>query len=155
MLKPLVPARIAQAIDRVANMLAVDDPHPSTMFWVPYRGTVIRLKPREIHRFEAERDYVRFIAADRTFLIWATLTEISRRIDPARFVRIHRSTIMATDRVVELRHAGAGVWLAIDPDGAAFPIGRSYLTSVRRQLGLVCSLAADRRERSLRCTWPS
>ena len=135
MLKPLVPARISQAIDRVADMLAVDDPDPSSMFWVPYRDTVVRLMSREIDRFEAERDYVRLIAADRSFLVRATLTQMSRRIDPARFVRIHRSTIMATDRIVGLRHAGAGAWIAIDRDGATFPIGRSYLNSVRCHLG--------------------
>lgn len=136
-LKPLVPVRLAQAIDRVALMLAASDPDASSdTFWVPYRGSVIRLRSRQIDRFESERDYVRFIAADRSFLIRATLAEMSRRVDPTRFVRIHRSMIMATDRIVGLRHAGAGAWVAIDPGDAAFPIGRSYLVSVRRHLGL-------------------
>lgn len=136
-LKPLVPVRLAQAIDRVALMLAASDPDPSSgTFWVPSRGSVIRLRSHQIHRFESERDYVRLFAKDRSFLIRATLAEMSRRVDPTRFVRIHRSMIMATDRIVGLRHAGAGAWVAIDPDDTAFPIGRSYLTSVRRHLGL-------------------
>lgn len=136
-LKPIIPERLTRAIDRLAALIAADGPPTAPMeFWVPYRGTVVRLPALDILRIEAERDYVRFITHDRSFLLRATLTDMLGRLDATRFVRIHRSTIVAGDRIAGLHHVGAGAWAVIDPDGAEFPIGRSYLEPLRERFGL-------------------
>jgi two-component system response regulator AlgR len=142
-LKPLVSDRFARAVERVAVALHVKGgPAAADAFWLPHRGSVVRVSASEIHRIEAERDYVRFIAADRSFLLRATLTDVLARLDPARFVRIHRSTVLAVDRIAGLRHAGAGAWVALDLDGGASSIGRSYLDTLRGRLG-VAEAASD------------
>jgi two-component system response regulator AlgR len=136
-LKPIVPERLLRAIDRVAALLAINGDEKSVgTLWLPHRGSVLRLSASEIHRLESERDYVRFFSTNRSFLLRVTLTDMQARLDPARFVRIHRSTIIAVDRIAGVRHVGAGAWVVLDLDGAHLSIGRSYLEGVRSRLGL-------------------
>lgn len=137
-LKPIVPERLFRAIDRIAALVESDGAKSAmTEFWVPYRGSVVRLHAADIIRVEAERDYVRIVAVDRSYLLRATLSDMASRLDHQDFLRIHRSTILRRDRIVGVRHVAAGAWVAIEPEGVEFAIGRSYLDAVRERIGLV------------------
>lgn len=57
---------------------------------------------------EAERDYARLRTRGGEFLLRTTMAALERRLDPRRFVRIHRSTIANLEFVAELRDADAG-----------------------------------------------
>lgn len=136
-LKPVEPQRFLRAIERLESVLNADPCHERAGgdLWVPYRGTVIRLSARDIVRLEAERDYVRLHDPSRSYLLRSTLTELLERLGP-EFVRVHRSVALPASRIVGLRHAGSGAWVAVDVDGRAIPVGRTYLDSVRLRLGL-------------------
>jgi two-component system response regulator AlgR len=71
----------------------------------------------------------------RNFLLHQTLGTLERRLDPARFIRVHRSTIVRRDFIAKLRHDGLGIWYAILIDGTDVRIGRSYLTAVKALAG--------------------
>src|SRR6202007_1372339 len=62
-------------------------------FWVPHRAEIIRIAARDIDWIEAERDYMRLHVGPRSFLLHKTITELERRLDPAEFLRLHRSTL--------------------------------------------------------------
>lgn len=137
-LKPISPQRLGRAIDRVVALArAAEQTEQAAEFWLPYRGSVVRLAEAEIIRVEAERDYVRIFAADRSYLLRATLTDMANRLDRTEFVRIHRSIIMRTTRITGVRHVAAGAWVTIDQDEAEHPIGRHYLENVRERLRIV------------------
>ena len=53
----------------------------------------------------------------------------------ARFLRIHRSTILRRDRIRGLRHEGLGVWSVELDNGEALRIGRTYLRKVKAMAG--------------------
>ena len=57
------------------------------------------------------------------------------RLDPALFIRLHRSTIVRRDRITALRREPAGSWVALLADGNAVPIGRTYLDAARALRG--------------------
>jgi two-component system LytT family response regulator len=57
---------------------------------------------------EAERDYARLRTRAGEFLLRTTMSALERRLDPRRFVRIHRSTIANLEFIAELRDADAG-----------------------------------------------
>jgi two-component system LytT family response regulator len=57
---------------------------------------------------EAVRDYARVHARSGEYLLRTTMGRLERRLDPARFVRIHRSTIANVAYVSELHGAGVG-----------------------------------------------
>lgn len=136
-LKPIDPERLTRAIERVGALMAkpVGTIKDESAIWVPYRGTVVRLAIRDILRIEAERDYVRVYDVDRSYLMRATMSDITERMSEF-FVRVHRSTLLAREQICGIRHTVGGSWIAFDPKGNEFPIGRTYLATVRRTLGI-------------------
>ncbi|MFN5901705.1 MAG: LytTR family DNA-binding domain-containing protein, partial [Novosphingobium sp.] len=111
-----------------------------TEFWVPYRSELLRIAATDVDRIDAERDYVRLHVGGkdgtaRSYLLLQTVTGLEARLDPARFIRLHRSTILRRDRIVGLRHDGLGVWSAELDDGSAVRIGRTYLAKAKAMAG--------------------
>ncbi len=108
-------------------------------FWVPPQYELIRIATSEVSRIDAERDYVRLhVGSDeaaRTYLLLQTIAGLEKRLDPAKFIRIHRSTILRKDRITGLRHDGLGVWSVELDDGEALRIGRTYLPKVKAMAG--------------------
>lgn len=131
-LKPVAPDRLARAVARAreARAAASSAPAPASRwteeFWVPHRSEMVRVAAADIERIDAERDYMRLTVAGRTLLLHQTISELERRLDPERFVRLHRSTIVRRDRITSLRHDGEGAWRAELADGSAVRIGRTY-----------------------------
>lgn len=107
--------------------------------WVPHRSELVRIGVSEVARIDAERDYVRLhvgSGADaRSYLLLQTIAGLEERLDPARFIRIHRSIILQRDRITGLRHDGLGVWSVETADGDALRIGRTYLAKVKAMAG--------------------
>ena len=102
---------------------------------MPHRTEIIRIAARDIDLIEAERDYMRRHVGARSFLLHQTITELERRLDPAEFVRLHRSTLARRDRIVGFKHNGAGAWEAQLRDGRWLRVGRTYLANARAMAG--------------------
>lgn len=141
LLKPVSPDQLARTVARVAETLraagAAPDAAPGWIeeFWVPHRSEVIRIAAIDIDRVEAERDYMRLHIGTRSFLLHQTISALEQRLDPARFIRLHRSTIVRRDRIAKLRHDGLGTWYAVLTDASEIRIGRSYLAAARSLMG--------------------
>ena len=134
LLKPIVDARFATMLDRVSAARANATPTEDYV-WVPIRSELRRVSLVAIERVIAERDYVRLELDGRSHLLRATMEEMTAKLDPATFLRIHRSTVIRRDLVTGLRHEGGGVWSAEIATGRFDRIGRSYLERVRSVLG--------------------
>jgi two-component system LytT family response regulator len=74
-------------------------PGPVERIFVRDRGRIIPIPTREIERLEAEDDYVGVHARGRRFLVYLPLGEFERRLDPERFLRVHRSHVVNLDFV--------------------------------------------------------
>ena len=75
---------------------------------------------------EADRNYVCLHVAKRQYLLRSSLAEIERQLDPARFVRVHRSAIVRRDLVRELEPLANGAARATMASGAIVPIAAGY-----------------------------
>jgi len=109
-------------------------------FWVPHRSELLRIAAATVDRIDAERDYVRLHVSGpngepRSYLLLQTVSGLEARLDPAQFIRVHRSTILRRDRIAGLRHDGLGVWSAELTDGTAVRIGRTYLNRAKAMAG--------------------
>lgn len=140
LLKPVAQDRLGRAVARVLERrkAPIDDSPASQYaqeFWVPHRSEMIRVAAQDIDRIEAERDYMRLHIGQRSFLLHQTITELERRLDPAEFVRLHRSTIVRRDHIARLSHDGMGVWHAVLRDEEKIRIGRTYLPAARALMG--------------------
>ncbi|HEY0023353.1 MAG TPA: LytTR family DNA-binding domain-containing protein [Longimicrobium sp.] len=80
----------------------------------------------ELDRVEADGDYVRLFCGARQHLIRRTMAQMEARLDPARFVRIHRSAIVAVDRIRELRPSFRGEYAVLLHDGTRLNLSRGY-----------------------------
>lgn len=138
-LKPVAAERLERAIDRAiarAERGRVDGGGEwLSEFWVPHRSELLRIEATQVERIDAERDYVRLHVGDRSYLLLQTIAGLEGKLDPARFLRIHRSTILRRDRIRGLRHEGLGVWSVELEDGEALRIGRTYLRKVKAMAG--------------------
>lgn len=142
-LKPVTPERLARAVARaVARRGARAEPQGDwlTEFWVPYRSELLRIAAADVDRIDAERDYVRLHVGQqdggtRSYLLLQTVSGLEARLDPERFIRLHRSVILRRDRITGLRHDGLGVWSAELSDGSAVRIGRTYLARAKAMAG--------------------
>jgi two-component system LytT family response regulator len=81
---------------------------PASRLAVRTAGGVRLIDVDDVMWVEAERDYARLRTRGGEFLLRTTMTALERRLDPRRFVRIHRSTIANIQFVAELRDADAG-----------------------------------------------
>ena len=137
-LKPVTPERLERAVARAIarrSVRARGEPQWLSEFWVPYRSELLRIAAADVERIDAERDYVRLHVGGRSYLLLQTVSGLESRLDPERFIRLHRSTILRRDRIVGLRHDGLGVWSAELDDASIVRIGRTYLSRAKAMAG--------------------
>lgn len=91
---------------------------------VPTTSGDIVLDASEIDWIQAEDYYAAIYALGKRHLIRESLASLEERLDPTCFVRVHRSAIVALDRVRELRSTGLGEWIVVLRDGTRVPVSR-------------------------------
>lgn len=141
-LKPVAADRLERAIERALARRGQRRQKTSRYLdelWVPHRSELLRIAVSEVHRIDAERDYVRLHVGGaqgaRSYLLLQTIAGLEARLDPEEFIRIHRSTILRRDNIRGLRHDGLGVWSVELQNGEALRIGRTYLARVKAMAG--------------------
>jgi two-component system LytT family response regulator len=97
---------------------------------------IVIVQVRDIIRLEAEDNYVR-LWADRPYLHKETLTRLMSYLDPAEFLRIHRSHAVNIQSVRELRPLLHGEYLVVLTNGTELTSGRSYRGVIQQAFGLV------------------
>jgi DNA-binding LytR/AlgR family response regulator len=143
LLKPVSPDRLERALERALGARArvalaaqaAGRGDFAQEFWVSHRSELIRIAAHDIEHIEAERDYMRLFVDGRSYLLHQTISALEARLNPAHFLRIHRSHIVRRDLIAGLRHEGGGVWHAMLSDGQSLRIGRKYLVDVKRLAG--------------------
>lgn len=142
LMKPVLPERLARGIDRVRAHLAAGGRKPTgpapthvEEFWVPDYSGLVRIAARDISRITAERDYMRLHVGQRGWLIHRTIAKLEEELDPAMFIRVHRSVMLRRDTIASLYRDGGGHWTARLSDGGEQRIGRSYVDAVKRLAG--------------------
>lgn len=105
LLKPFGQIRFQAALEKVYRRLlerkqnknlslAAVERESLTRIFVRSGNSIIPLKIEDVSRFEADDDYVKVYAGNRSFLISQTLGEIENRLDRSRFCRVHRSHLV-------------------------------------------------------------
>jgi two-component system LytT family response regulator len=100
-------------------------------------GRVLFLKLGDIDWLEATGNYVTLHAGKESHMLRATMNSLEPRLDPAEFVRIHRSSIVNLDRVREMQPLFRGEQVLILKDGTQLGVGRAYRAKLLQQIGNV------------------
>ena len=89
-------------------------------------GRVTFLKTEEIDWIEAAGNYIRLYIGKDSHLLRDTMNNIQTKLDPEKFLRIHRSTILKIDRIKELQPWYHGEYVVTLENGKQLTSSRSY-----------------------------
>ena len=98
-------------------------------------GRVFFLRTEDIDWIEAAGNYVRLHLGEESHLFRETMNRMESRLDSRRFVRIHRSRIVNTERIKELQPWFNGEYVVILRNGQRLPLSRGYRDKLQEQLG--------------------
>ena len=98
-------------------------------------GRIYFVRIREIDWCEAAGNYVRLHVGPQTHLVRGTMGHIESQLDPAQFVRVHRSTIVNVDRIQELRSSFNGEYVILLNDKTRLTLSRGYRDGLQTKLG--------------------
>lgn len=144
LLKPFGPDRLAGALDRVRAAMGEPAPLPAldrlreamargpiSRLFVRSGGAIIPVPVAEVAWFEARGDYVAAHAGPLRHMLHLSLNRLEERLDPKRFLRIHRTHIVNLERVTSFRPHGKGRLEAVLADGTCLPVSRSRSHELR------------------------
>ena len=96
------------------------------------RGQIFRVEVESIEHIEAAGDYMCIYTGDNSLILRETMKDLERRLDPRKFQRVHRSTIVNLDQVRQVKpHTNGECFLVLD-SGAEVKVSRSYRDVVAR-----------------------
>lgn len=99
-------------------------------------GTNIHIIPiAKLDYAEAQDDYIALVSEGRKHLKQQTIAALEAALDPARFLRVHRSYVVNLERVVKVEPYGKDSKVAILRDGTRLPVSRSGYARMCQALG--------------------
>jgi len=98
------------------------------------RGQIFRVDVDDIERIDAAGDYMCIYTADQTLILRETMKDLERRLDPRKFQRIHRSTIVNLDNIRSVKPHTNGECFLVLGSNTQVKVSRSYREVVARFL---------------------
>lgn len=134
LIKPFAPARFLQAVSKVRELLSTsenDIQHTGDEFIFVRDSTISRkVKFEDILYLEAMGDYVKFFTQQGMYAIHGTLKSIEGRLPANKFLRVHRSFIVAVNKIDTLENGGIVV------KGKFVPVADSYRKTVNTRINV-------------------
>ncbi|MDN5214366.1 response regulator transcription factor [Fulvivirgaceae bacterium BMA12] len=139
LLKPVSFERFLKAIQKYFKQEGTKKNHlpsltapksPAQYIFIRADRKTIKLPLQKIIFIESLKDYVKIHTDQKVVITKEQISQLEARLSPHQFMRIHRSFIIATDRIEAFSHEG------IEVEGKTLPIGRSYKNSVMNRLYL-------------------
>jgi two-component system LytT family response regulator len=149
LLKPFTPQRFRQALqrakDRIHNGSHGTDPRvlaalerianqPKYLDRIAVRGAsgTRFVETKDVDWVKAAENYVELHVGPHCYLVQVTMAEIAKRLDGARFVRIHRSLIVNAERIRTVQSASHSEYLVTLASGIQLRSGRTYGETMQR-----------------------
>lgn len=154
LLKPFDPARLHKAVERARRQIAsaTDDTavrlnallrqiasgaRQTRRIAIKADGRTVFLSTDDIDYIEAAGNYLRIVTSGvgtNAYLVRERISEIERRLDPAAFARVHRSTIVNISRIKEMHPLFNGDQALILTNGKRLTLSRTYREQLLRRL---------------------
>ena len=151
LLKPIDDERFTAAVMRALRQLSLENADSletrlrslldqeqgdkyADRFAVKTGRRVVFVHADEIDWIEAAGDYASLHVGRKTHLVRETLHNLEKRLDPARFLRIHRSTIVASDRIQEMETLPNHEFRVRLMDGTELRASRTYSSAFENLL---------------------
>lgn len=136
LLKPADPLRCRRAVTRLERVLAArataSTPRPEetrpylNRLFVKCDERLVHVRVEEIDAIEALGNYVKLRVQKTPYVLRASISALESRLDPAMFVRTHRSFIVNVTRIRELVPVSHGDFRIVLDRGLCVPLSRVY-----------------------------
>ena len=159
LVKPFDDDRFDQALERARRSLRMETaeqmrekllavlhdlpspPRPATAKYVERipvesRGEVKFVPTADVEAIVADGAYAELVVGNQRHLIRETMTALEAQLDPARFIRIHRSAIVAIDQVATLLRGAGGDYEVKMKNGARLAVSRGRRAELEERLGM-------------------
>ena len=123
--------RLGAAADGVPRLLRDLGRRPDRLL-VPEGRRIVPVAVSAIGWIQAEGDYARIHAGDKSYLVYRTLNELEERLDPAEFLRVHRSAIVRLDQILEVEPAGSGRYRVTLRSGGTLTVSRGRAQALKQ-----------------------
>lgn len=144
-LKPIDDDRFAESLDRAreavtsrrhggATTLDLSEGGPRRRFPIRTGRRVIFIDAADVEWIEASGDYAILHSRKKEHLLRESLTDLAKQLDPAMFVRAHRSTIVRLDYVTEMQALSNRDALIRLRDGTPLRVSRTYIANLLERL---------------------
>ena len=134
-LKPITPSRFIQTIDKVRNLLQSNTEEfkltEDEFIFIRDSNIVRRLKINDILYAEAMGDYVKLHTAIKYFAIHATLKSVEERLPAFKFLRVHRSFIVAINKIDTLQDG------ALVINSKPVPVADAYRAALNKRMNIL------------------
>ena len=97
-----------------------------TRFVVRHGERYLLVKADDVHSFEASGNYIRLRTDRGTYMVRMTMGELEKKLDPSRFARIHRSTVVNIERIKDITPAWHGDFEVQLADGHRLRLSRNF-----------------------------
>lgn len=144
LLKPYTRERFSKAVSKVLNRtdsskplqdllenLIIKTDTPVNYMLLEKGKVLVNVAVDQIMYLEAEKEYTRIVTADSSYLSNLGITLLEKKLDPTRFIRIHRSHIVHIAFIKEVRKEPNN-YQVILTNGSLLNIGRSYLDQFKK-----------------------
>jgi two-component system, LytTR family, response regulator len=151
LLKPYSEDRFREALNRARRQVGQKNKHAVTERFadlfdylklnqnylkrviVNAKNRLITLPVDEIDWIETYGNYLKIHTRGKSYLLRETMNNLSSRLDPEKFVRIHRATLINLDRVKEFQPMFGGQYTVVLRDGTELTLSRNYRQEVMRR----------------------
>jgi two-component system LytT family response regulator len=131
-----VGRRLAEAVGKMAaGANHKSTPTRSDRIVVRSGGRVLFVKTSEVDWVEATGDYVTLHVGKKSLLLRETITEMETKLAPDGFTRIHRSTIVNLERIVEMKALDNGEYRVLLRDTTELKLSRNYRHALSGLIG--------------------
>jgi two-component system, LytTR family, response regulator len=125
--------RVRRRHDGLARVLHDLGPRPDRLL-VPDGARMVPIALADIVWIKAEGDYSRVHTRTRTYLVSRSLKELEARLEPGRFLRLHRSTIVQASHIAEVRPMGSARYRMQLDDGTTVIVSRSRARELKDRI---------------------
>jgi DNA-binding LytR/AlgR family response regulator len=134
-LKPVTPARFIQAIDKAREILqSITEEikiNEDEFVFIRDSNIVRKLQVEDILYAEAMGDYVKIFTPQKFYAIHTTLKAVEEKLSATKFLRVHRSYIVAINKIETIQDG------AIIINGKPIPVADAYRASLNKRMNIL------------------
>jgi two-component system LytT family response regulator len=122
--------------DMLADLRAAGDSPYLSRIPLRQNQSIRFVEVSELVCCEAEGSYVRLFTENQQHLIRENLGNLEKKLDPAKFIRIHRSSLVRIDAIRELQSWSPHEWLAVLANGKKYIVSRAHRERLKETMRL-------------------